>query len=151
MYKVNTDGGRNELQKCSGIGVVIRDSRGQLIAASSTMIPVIHEADIVEAMALRRGIILAAEIGLRRIIKESDVEKVIRALRLGYEDLSDFGLIINDCKACVPNFLSFECSHVRRDSNRSAHAFAKHGTLIDMEEVWLEDSPVWAMSSMMMY
>ena len=77
VYKINTDGGCNEPRKCSGIGVVIRDSNGQLIAALSTMIPLIYETDIVEAMALRSGIILAAEIGLHRVILESDAEKVI--------------------------------------------------------------------------
>ena len=57
-------------------------------------------------------------------------------------------LITTDCKACVPNFLYFDCNHVKRDGNRSAHAFAKYGTLIDTEEVWIEDSPSWASSQL---
>ena len=143
FYKVNTNGGTNKARQCPGIRVVIRDYRGQLMAALSSMIPNLFEVEVVEALALRREIILADEIGIRRIILESDAEKVVRAFKSDHEDLSDLSLIIDDCKAFAINFLSFDCCFVRRSSNQCAHVFAKHGTLIDSEEVWIEDGPDW--------
>ena len=144
MYKINSDGSINLGAKSSGLGVVIRDSQGLLIAALSGCVQGVLAADMIEALALRRGILFASEIGLSRIQVESDACNLIKFLQSDQEVFSDHGNVVADCKMLFQGFSSVECSHVRRQGNMVAHEFAKFGALLNAEEVWLEEGPDWA-------
>ena len=80
FFKINVDGAASDDGRPSSIGVVIRDCRGFLIAASNKILPAPFSAEITEAMALQEGVLLASEMGLSHVIVESDALSIIQAI-----------------------------------------------------------------------
>ena len=71
-YKVNFDGALFQANDCAGLGVVIRNGEGQVMASLSQNIPLPSTVIEVEALAARRALILAQEIGFTRVVLEGD-------------------------------------------------------------------------------
>ena len=71
-YKVNVDGAVFTKRKQIGIGVVIRDSTGEVVAALSKKLAVLLGALEAEAKAMETGLQFAAEVGIRDAIFEGD-------------------------------------------------------------------------------
>ena len=64
----------------AGIRVIIRDSEGQVIGALSEKINLPPSVEEVEALACRRAIALASEIGLQDVVFKGDDEIIIKSL-----------------------------------------------------------------------
>lgn len=69
-------------------------------------------------------------------------EVVIKALHQDEDDLTEFGLVINDCKNLILNFTNtVKISSDRRAGNRVAHRLGQFASL-DTPMVWVEDEPL---------
>ena len=79
-YKINFDGTIFESSGRAGLGVVVKDMEGMVIAALSQNIQLPNSVDSIEALAARRAIILAQEISLTQVVMEGDSLKVIAAI-----------------------------------------------------------------------
>lgn len=77
-YKVNVDGATFKDSRQCGLGVVVRNDKGEIMEALSKKIrsPLLEA----EAKAAKCGLIFAWELGLREVIIEGDSEAVIQAL-----------------------------------------------------------------------
>ena len=64
-----------------GIGIVVRDSVGQVVAAMAEKILKPHSVDSLEMLAARRVVIFVAELSLQQCQFEGDLETVIKALK----------------------------------------------------------------------
>ena len=64
----------------AGIGVVIRNEIGEVMAALSEKIALPSSVETLELLAARRAAVFAVELGLQRVIFEGDAEGVIKAL-----------------------------------------------------------------------
>ena len=72
FVKVNFDGVVfGELNK-SGVGVVIRDNNGAVLASCSEKMSQAYKAEETEALAARKTLMFAHELGFQRIILEGD-------------------------------------------------------------------------------
>ena len=80
FYKLNFDSAIFESSGRAGLGVVVRDVEGMIIAALSQNIPLPNSVESVEAMAARCAILLAQEISLTQVVVEVDSLKVIEAI-----------------------------------------------------------------------
>ncbi|KAL0000349.1 hypothetical protein SO802_014130 [Lithocarpus litseifolius] len=112
--KVNFDGAIFQDLQMAGIGVVIRNSSGQVIGALSDRIHLPSAVDDVEAIACRRAISFALEIGVEEVVFEGDSETIIKALNSDSSCLSSFGYVVEDIRALALNFASCVFSHVKR-------------------------------------
>ena len=76
-FKINFDGAIFPIEKKSGLGVVIRDSRGLVIASCSK---VVHQAlgvCEVEALAVAWALSFASDVGVKRAVLEGGSMAVI--------------------------------------------------------------------------
>lgn len=92
--KINFNGATFKDINKAGLGVVIRDSFGQVLASLSEQITLPFSSDLVEAMAAPRAISFAAKLGFLRFILEGDSELIIKALQSKEDSLAPFGHIL---------------------------------------------------------
>ena len=71
-YKVNVDGAVFEHQKKARIGVVIRDERGEVVAALSKIVNASLGAVEIEAKAMEAEVSFARDVGIREAVFEGD-------------------------------------------------------------------------------
>ena len=62
------------------MGVIIRDSNGLIIASLAQKIPYPGSVELVEALAARRAVTFAFEIGTWKTEFEGDSKKIIKAI-----------------------------------------------------------------------
>ena len=122
--KVNVDGAVFSQSCQAGVGVVIRDYEGEVIARKQIHQPLGPWE--IEAKAMEVGVSFAWDVGIREVIFECD-SKIVSDALLG---LCTPPIIISNILARVSlkfqDFRLAQVSHIRRQGNRSAHILAKH-------------------------
>ncbi|XP_075665465.1 uncharacterized protein LOC142635144 [Castanea sativa] len=99
MAKINFDGAVFTGENKSGIGIVIRDRSGLVIASCSKKLQQAYSSAEVEALAAATALSFAADIGINKAILEGDSMEVITALSQEAPILSSIGPWIDDAKA----------------------------------------------------
>ena len=141
MYKVNYDGATFADHRQAGIGVVIHNAEGSVMAALSQLIPLRTTVAQVEALAARKAIELALEIGFTRVDIEGDSKTIYKELNSTDLSLALHGHVIQDTKYLASSFVSHRFSHVRRQGNNVTHALARWAINLPNLTVWMEDVP----------
>nr|XP_023897448.1 uncharacterized protein LOC112009346 [Quercus suber] len=141
QYKINFDGALFKDENQAGLGVVIRDSKGQVMVSLAQRIPLPSTAIEVEALAARRALELALETGLNKGVLEGDSLILMNALKSNSHSLAQFGHIVNDIHYLAFQFPMISFSHVRRHCNSVAHSIARRALSFSSLQVWMEDVP----------
>ncbi|KAF5462881.1 hypothetical protein F2P56_018850 [Juglans regia] len=81
-----------------GIGVVIRDSEGSIIASLCSSTPLNPDPLLWEAVVAHRATSLCVEFGLHQIILEGDSLAVVKAVQHKEDSWSSTGMVIRDIK-----------------------------------------------------
>lgn len=79
-YKINVDGATARVRGMSSTGAIIRNSRGMVRAAGSKVLNGSYNAEVMEALAMEEGILLAKEMKLHQIVVELDSMVVVEAI-----------------------------------------------------------------------
>jgi ribonuclease HI len=94
-------------------GALIRDSDGDLVLSGRGRINHILSPFHAKLITCLQGIQLAVNLGIGRIIVETDAQEVVKAIMSSSYDGSAASLLISEIKSLVDsNFLYFECVHV---------------------------------------
>ena len=80
MWKTNFDRAIFLESDQAGIGVVVRNQAGQVMAALSERIQKPNSAEILEALATQRAVQFTLELGFKQSVFEGDSEVIINAL-----------------------------------------------------------------------
>nr|POE89293.1 hypothetical protein CFP56_79323 [Quercus suber] len=123
--KVNFDGAIFQKENLAGLGCIVRNDEGFVIAAFTQIIPLPTSVKMVEVLAARSAIGFAKELSLSQVILERDSDTIIRALSSGGFDSLSFGHIIRDIKLLSSVFQNLSFNHTRRQGNRVAHRLAR--------------------------
>nr|XP_023904539.1 uncharacterized protein LOC112016250 [Quercus suber] len=142
QYKINFDGALFKDENQAGLGVVIRDSKGQVMVSLAQRIPLPSTAIEVEALAARRALEMALETGLNKGVLEGDSLILMKALKSNSHSLAQFGHIVNDIHYLASQFPMISFSHVRRHCNSVAHSIARRALSFSSLQVWMEDIPL---------
>ena len=141
LYKANFDVAFFGNSGTTGIGVVVRDSKGEIIAALSQKILEPHSVDAAEALACNRAVVFAKELSLFSVIVEGDSMRIVQAASNKRANLTLFGHVINEIHESCSSFNRISFQHVRRDGNMLAHSLARRAVLSADTVVWVEELP----------
>ena len=135
FHKVSVDGATCPNGSNSCIGVIIRDSSGQVIAALSKPLSAPYSPEIAEILALENGVALAHEMNTTRVIFESDSLATVQSV-VSMESGGSLGHIISGIRSSLLHFCSWHLHHLKRDHNRAAHELAKLAKSTGFAQVW---------------
>ena len=97
-YKANVDAAMFEALDCTGIGVVVRDHEGCIVAALSQRVRLTQSMEMAEALAARRAVVFAKELSLSDVLVEGDCLRVMQALAGSGRCNTLFGQVIEDTR-----------------------------------------------------
>ena len=139
VYKANFDVALFEHLGLAGLGVVFRDSGGNIIVALSQKIKLPQTVELAKALAARQAITLAAKLSVFKVMVEGDYMRVVQALNDHGRCLTMFGHVVEEIRrpgSCL-EFCSFH--HVKREGNKLAHSLARRAVLYANMDVWVEE------------
>ena len=121
--------------------MVVRDWRGEFVGALSAPVSLSQSVADLEALACRKAVEFAAELGLQKVIFEGDSAMVISALNQDNAALSSFGVVIEDIRSQVLVFQSFAFNYVDRSCNCVDDSLAQKAKGFRGAWVWLDFPP----------
>ncbi|XP_062020783.1 uncharacterized protein LOC133737191 [Rosa rugosa] len=134
--KANVDGAYNMHLRHGGLGVVVRDSMGDIVAGACCRCDDVTSPYMVEALAGRLACKIALQFHLTPIIVESDCLRLVQAVQAAGEDTSEIGRIVDDISLALTSMAgSFFC-HVYRESNKIAHKLASSALVSGLQVSW---------------
>ena len=134
-------------KKCSGLGVIIRNQEGLVIASMSTRLPQQLQPIEIEALATSKALEFAREVGISKAVLEGDSLLVMKALKTKNAGLAPFGLLIQDSLTLSSGFSKLSYSHTKREGNLVAHSLAQLAINNPNCVIWMEDVPSDVLSS----
>jgi len=129
VLKVNVDASIGRGGK-RGIGVIVRNSRGEIRMAACKRIHAEWEVDTAEAYAVLYGLQTCWEAGYRRIELETDSKIVADAMNRKTQLQNYTSVFIQDALVQGDRFDAVSFSHVRRSANMEAHKLAQLAYLL---------------------
>ena len=98
LMKINFDGAIFSSVNAAGIGVVIRNNLGQVIASCSQWLSQAYNSNEVEALAAAKAVSFTAKSGITKAVLEGDSLTITKALSSDHSSLALFGLMIDNVK-----------------------------------------------------
>nr|XP_023923653.1 uncharacterized protein LOC112035046 [Quercus suber] len=125
----------------SGVGAIIRNERGEVMAALSAKGPFVQDNEEAETLACRKALEFAIDVGISDLIIEGDNASVMRAVASNFMDGSRLGNVLEDIHCLMSGLRWSFVSCVKRSANTVAHCLARFARNVSDELVWIEDSP----------
>ena len=141
FYKVNMDAAIFKSTKSVGIGVIVRDHVGDVLATLSTQLLLPLGPLETEAKAMDIAISFAKDIGLQEVTFESDNSVLIGALLDKSKTPLSIENIITGIHAKLQHFRQHQKLHIKRHGNTPAHCLARHAKGLDNFVTWIEETP----------
>ncbi|XP_062152877.1 uncharacterized protein LOC133861169 [Alnus glutinosa] len=135
FIKLNWDSALARGKQLMGVGVIARDSEGQVVASMCTVQHYISDSVIAEASTIAT-LEFGKFLNLQSIFLEGDPLEITTALGRLDDDSSKYGNLIMDARRMFRGFRSWNISHVRRDGNMVAHSLAKFVISLKQTRVW---------------
>ncbi|XP_042973040.1 uncharacterized protein LOC122304840 [Carya illinoinensis] len=149
VCKVNWDAALDVKNKQVGIGIIVRDSEGEILAYLCSKLSIVVKAVVVEAYALRRAMFSYLELGLQKVMLEGDSQVVVKDTNDNVDIWADYVVIIEDTRRLMKNNMSWSVNFIHREANNLAHSLAKMALTCAEEIVWMEEAPPQIMSSVL--
>lgn len=140
-YKVNVDVAVFADINTSGIGVVVRNERVEVMVPLATKGPLVQDNEEAEVLACRKALEFAVDAGFLYMVLKGDNLSVMRSISARIANRSRLGHIYEDIQCLATGFRSFSVNFVKRSANAIAHSIARFARNVDDELVCLKDSP----------
>ncbi|KAL4335266.1 hypothetical protein GQ457_07G037440 [Hibiscus cannabinus] len=141
FVKLNFDASFRQGERLASLGWVLRDDEGFILAAECALAHHISSSFAAEALAAKKGVKAAIDLGFRKVIVEGDSLTVITKLKSTDRDFSEIGAITEDTRCFLRNLECSRLSFIRRRGNRVAHELARERFSITADQSWIEEAP----------
>jgi ribonuclease HI len=139
--KVNFGAALVKKQGRMGLGVVLWDSRGTMLAARCVARDGCLAPAAAEVMALLLAIRSCHELNLSRVHFEGDAKSVIYAMNSEEVDCGWMGHIIANIKLELRTFQQWQLTFTRREGNQVAHLLTKYAVDCNQDFYWRNMPP----------
>ncbi|XP_040994261.1 uncharacterized protein LOC121240796 [Juglans microcarpa x Juglans regia] len=140
-FKANFDGAINMEQQKMGMGIVVKDSKGEVIASLCGTQGSVTSPFIAEFNTLWRTMDLCSELGIQDVIIEGDAKVLINAIKAETEDESWRGQLVEDMKHRWKNKKQWVLKFRYQKGNEVVHHLAKLALQLNEEMCWIEEVP----------
>jgi ribonuclease HI len=137
---LNVDASFREEDSTGSCGAIIRDHRGNFIAASTSRLEHVPDVVSAEAAALVEGLKLVQSLGCNDIIARTDNMIIVNALRLNEGQSMVAAPVLEECRDLMRDLGKVFLMHCNRESNMTAHVLAEFGSAND-PSLWVEAPP----------
>jgi ribonuclease HI len=139
---INVDGGFDENSGEDATGVVIRNSKGEVILTAWNFFEAGGNAEEMEALACKEGLRLATECCPQEAILETDCSSIATMLKARNGGRSSLKFVIEEAIQIGDRLRRWTIVHRRRESNRVAHELAQLAKRSRQSDVWHFAAPV---------
>ena len=130
------------------VGAVLRDYKGQLVAASCMFLPYVASASVAEATTMREGLSLANNKGCHNIVAEGDSLEVSDACNGNDTWWSESAAVFADCLDIATSIGKVIYRHCPREANSVAHDLARFVFIERSSCNWDDDPPSFLLNSL---
>jgi len=143
--KINWAAFLNPAEKRTGIGVLIRNDKGELLAAQANFLPSLLKLNMATARGAWHAVKLESNIGASHVHLEGDNMEVLAALRKSGPCESSYGHLIEEAKIGIQRLPQVAILHACKEANVAATCLAKLASLWCLDNVWMGNFPplIW--------
>lgn len=109
----------------SGMGLVARDKRGELVKARTVGVQGTYPAEVVEAIAIKEALSWIKDERWEHVEVESDSLGTVQAIRSKVPMLSPFGQLVEGCRRSLKELNKVSLFYIRRSANMAAHELSR--------------------------
>ncbi|XP_059461922.1 uncharacterized protein LOC132190915 [Corylus avellana] len=140
--KVNWEIALDKANGRIGVGVIVRNEVGAVIAAKGSTRLGLQDATAAEALGAFLAVCLCKGLRFTQIYLEGDAKIVVDAVTAGEPSSQNFGQLIDDIRALLALFPNWRIGHVRRCGNNAAHVLAKEAMKRVIDKLWIDEIPM---------
>ena len=141
VFKLNFDAAVFSCLNSSGFGAVIRNDKGEVMAAMAAKGPAVLCSEEAELLVCRKAIEFAVDAGFSEFVIEGDNSSAMSAISTMQLDQSLMGNVVGDIQHLIRNLHWVRIDCIRRGGNRVAHVLAQFARNISKDRYWMEDVP----------
>ncbi|XP_042974637.1 uncharacterized protein LOC122306269 [Carya illinoinensis] len=141
VFKANWDASIDKMQCRVGVGVVVRDWNGQVVATLRSQRDLFPDPLLAESIVALKAVILCNQLNMQDIILEGDSLNVVQMIKGEEKNWSCTGMIIQDTRTLLKKMKNWSVMHVSRNFNSIAHCLAKDALKLSEESISLEGVP----------
>lgn len=134
--KVNVDGSYDAQTGTGGIEVVLRDSEGNVIAASCKQLASCRNALEAELLACKEGAVLALQWTFLPFVLEMDCLVAIQMIQSKEKDISELAYLIREVKELLGSNRKVKIYKALRSQNRVGHSLANKVRCDSLSGLW---------------
>ena len=140
-FKLNVDAATNAGKERAGLGAIVRNWKGEIMAAGIQSTNFHGDLEYAEAEAIYFGIKMAIDAGLVPLMVESNSKTAVSLVKGSDKRLKEISWLIGEIQDYMGVKNSFKINHVLRSSNATAHRLAKYAVSNTSDIIWLEEIP----------
>jgi hypothetical protein len=134
--KINWDAFVDKGRNLMGMGIMVRDCEGRLIAALCIPQNFIVDPATAEALAAWKMVKFCINMEFGKVYLEGNCLEVVQALNFAGDDWGRYGPLINDTRELLRRV---QIQHVPRVCNKAAHQLARFALTCSEEIMWRGD------------
>ena len=108
-----------------GVGVLIRDEQGNVIASLSKHVMALFDPVSIEALAALCAVKFCKEVGIQDFILKGDSLLVVKAFQDPNSKWLRYGQMIEDAMIVLGHFWNWKIQHIKSEANEAAHGWQK--------------------------